>query len=114
MIRTLKSLNFLVFFPQNTEIWAFNPKIRVYFISVIWVCFLAYPFTLGPTYLFPPLITEFFEITKLCYSQVMPIIWRILLTLEYYNPSYPLSIGIPELAYAYNIETMTSPVLYFK
>ncbi|MFS8024963.1 hypothetical protein Hanom_Chr16g01469441 [Helianthus anomalus] len=46
-----------------------------------------------------------FEINKLCYSQVMPMFWRILLTLENLKRSHSLSIGIPELAHVYKFRT---------
>ncbi|KAI3754267.1 hypothetical protein L1987_54047 [Smallanthus sonchifolius] len=54
---------------------------------------------------FPSLINDFFEITSLSYSQVMPMVWRILFLLDKLNRSHSLTIGIPELASVYNLRT---------
>ncbi|MFS7968640.1 hypothetical protein Hanom_Chr09g00799981 [Helianthus anomalus] len=47
-----------------------------------WVCFPFYPFSIGFTFPFSHLVNEFFNITKLAYSQAMPFMWRILYTLN--------------------------------
>ncbi|KAI3797895.1 hypothetical protein L1987_33159 [Smallanthus sonchifolius] len=43
-------------------------------ISETWICFLVYPFTLGLSYPFPPLITDFFKFTGLSpkFAELVP------------------------------------------
>ncbi|MFS7943445.1 hypothetical protein Hanom_Chr06g00500361 [Helianthus anomalus] len=47
-------------------------------VSNEWSCFNAFPFTLGIQFPFPDFITEFFNITKISFSQRMPMLWRVL------------------------------------
>ncbi|KAI3683101.1 hypothetical protein L1987_83601 [Smallanthus sonchifolius] len=92
-------------FPQKTIFWPFDYRTKADLISKTWICFHYYPFTLGLSYPFPPLTTEFFKLTGRCYSQIMPMVWRILISLERLNRSHSLTIGIPELSDTYNLRT---------
>ncbi|MFS7913898.1 hypothetical protein Hanom_Chr02g00147151 [Helianthus anomalus] len=49
----------------------------------MWITFLAAPFLIGFTYPFHVLIKGFFTLTGLCYIKAMPMVWRILYTLEH-------------------------------
>jgi hypothetical protein len=92
-------------FPKNTSIKAYNPKDKSDLISEKWICFLHYPFSIGMKYPFPPLVNQFFEVTKLCYAQAMPMVWRILFSLSQLNESRNLGIGLPEIAACYQLRT---------
>ncbi|MFS8031713.1 hypothetical protein Hanom_Chr17g01549161 [Helianthus anomalus] len=50
---------------------------KLNFVSPTWVCFLAFPFTIGFKYPFPSLVSEFFTLTGLSYAQIIPEMWRI-------------------------------------
>lgn len=60
---------------------------------------------LGLTYPFPPLITEFFKTSRLCYPQLSPMGWRLLFTLHRLNQHYGLNIGIPEISMIHQLRT---------
>ncbi|MFS7938973.1 hypothetical protein Hanom_Chr05g00446121 [Helianthus anomalus] len=45
--------------------------------STEWLCFLAFPFTLGLQFLFSDFIMDFFRNTGLRFSQTMPMVWRV-------------------------------------
>jgi hypothetical protein len=92
-------------FPSDTNIKAFNPKDKADLVSEKWICFLHYPFSIGMRYPFPPLVNQFFEVTKLCYAQVMPMVWRILFSLSQLNDNRNLGIGLPEIAASYQLRT---------
>lgn len=79
-----------------------------------WVCFSEFPFTLGLSYPFPPLFSEFFATTSLSFSQVMPMVWRILLVIHKVNNSHSLNLGIPELAQIYNLRSHGSSRFLFQ
>lgn len=91
-----------------------NLLIPLDFVSKEWVCFPEYPFTLGLLYPFPPFITQFFTVTKLCYSQTKPMIWRILHVIQNLIDSHSLSFGIAELAHSYNLRSHGSSYFLFQ
>ena len=94
-----------IIFPIETKFRAFDPRMKADLSSPTWVCFYAFPFSLGLSYPFPSLISEFFEITGLAYSQAMPQVWRILHTLHRLNEKHSLRIGLPEIASNYQLRT---------
>ncbi|MFS8018171.1 hypothetical protein Hanom_Chr15g01388981 [Helianthus anomalus] len=61
-------------FPVVVIIRPFDREVRSDAESNEWVCFLAYPFSLGLRYPFPPFISRFFELTGLSYAQTMPMV----------------------------------------
>ncbi|KAJ0726042.1 hypothetical protein HanPI659440_Chr12g0465761 [Helianthus annuus] len=69
-------------FPEGTVFRPFDREIRSDMVSNEWLCFNAFPFTLGLRFPFPDFITEFFHITKISFSQTMPMLWRVLLVLD--------------------------------
>jgi hypothetical protein len=92
-------------FPKNAIIKPFDRNDKADFKSKTWVCFLHFPFSIGMTYPFPPLVNEFFETTKLAYSQTMPMVWRILYSIDLLNKKKGLDIGLPEIAACYQLRT---------
>ena len=101
-IRVLKESGLL---PAGAVIRPFDPKVKADFSSETWVCFFYYPFSIGLSYPFSPLIQEFFDVTGFSYSQVMPMVWRVLTTIDRLNGTHGLSIGVPEIAATYNLRT---------
>jgi hypothetical protein len=92
-------------FPKNTVFKPVDRNDKADFKSKTWVCFLQFPFTIGMSYPFSPLVNQFFEKTKLAYSQTMPMIWRILHSIDLLNKQKGLVIGLPELAACYQLRT---------
>ena len=101
-------------FPESAVFFKPDPSLRSDFASKSWVCFLLYPFLLGLKYPFPPLIEEFFRVTKLSYSQAMPMVWRVLYTLEILNRSEISPLGLPEIAFCYNLRSHGSSRFLFQ
>lgn len=54
-------------FPSTAVISAYDRGMHADFCSKTWVCFYMFPFSLGVTYPFPPLVAEFFKVTSLSY-----------------------------------------------
>ncbi|MFS7963763.1 hypothetical protein Hanom_Chr08g00742181 [Helianthus anomalus] len=71
--------------------------------TFVLVCFLAAPFQIGYTYPFPTFTQSFFTHTGLCYSHGMPMLWRVLYTLEQIISKEGLSFGLTELHHMYNL-----------
>jgi hypothetical protein len=92
-------------FPPDTEIHPFDKNVHFDFYSKTWVCFLAFPFTLGLRYPFTPLISEFFQVTGLSYAQAMPVIWRILFVLSNLDETHRIDIRASDLATVFNLRT---------
>ncbi|MFS8034438.1 hypothetical protein Hanom_Chr17g01581151 [Helianthus anomalus] len=61
-------------FPKGTMFRLFHREIRSDMVSNEWLCFNAFPFILGLQFPFPDFITEFFRITKISFSQTMPML----------------------------------------
>ncbi|MFS7943444.1 hypothetical protein Hanom_Chr06g00500351 [Helianthus anomalus] len=78
----LSALKISGIFPKGTVFQSFDWEIRSDMVSNEWSCFNAFPFTLGLQFPFPDFITEFFNITKISFSQTMPMLWRVLLVLD--------------------------------
>jgi hypothetical protein len=92
-------------FPTTAIIRAHDTRVRSDFISVTWVCFLAYPFTIGFKYPFPSFVSDFFRATGLSYAQAMPVVWRILHVLNHLVEDLGLDIRVSDLATLYNLRT---------
>ncbi|MFS7992506.1 hypothetical protein Hanom_Chr12g01083011 [Helianthus anomalus] len=69
-------------FPANTVFKSFDPTALSDYVSETWVAFPVTPFTIGYTYPFPTFTQSFFSLTGISYIQAMPMIWRVLYTLE--------------------------------
>jgi hypothetical protein len=85
-------------FPTTAAIRSHDTHVWSDFISVTWVCFLAYPFTIGFKYPFPPFVSSFFEATGQSYAQAMPVVWRSLHVLSHLVEDLGLDIRILDLA----------------
>ncbi|KAL8199461.1 hypothetical protein R6Q57_013029 [Mikania cordata] len=74
-------------FPKETIFRRFDPALKADHSSPTWICFLGYPFSLGLSFPFPFLLRflSFFLITRLCYLQLMPMGWRLLVSLHRLN-----------------------------
>ncbi|MFS7945245.1 hypothetical protein Hanom_Chr06g00521901 [Helianthus anomalus] len=60
---------------------------------------------MGFTYPFPPLVEEFFNITQLVYSQIMPFVWKMLYALHKINQTYSLDVTMSEIPNVYELRT---------
>ncbi|MFS7930173.1 hypothetical protein Hanom_Chr04g00341011 [Helianthus anomalus] len=60
--------------------------------------FPAAPFQIGFTYPFPAFTQNFFTLTGMCYIQAMPMVWRVLFTLEHIIEQEGIDIGMSELS----------------
>ena len=101
-------------FPEGTVFRKFDSSMTSDCQSDIWVCFPAAPFQIGFTYPFPTLTQSFFTHTGLCYSQAMPMLWRVLFTLEQIKKEQGIKFDLPELPYLYNLVTHGSHRYLFK
>ncbi|MFS7906140.1 hypothetical protein Hanom_Chr01g00055781 [Helianthus anomalus] len=90
-------------FPAGAIIRPFEREIRSDVSSDEWVCFLAYPFSIGHRYPFPAFISRFFELTGLSYIQTMPMVWRVLVTLDQIKSCHIPDLCIEDLPIAYRL-----------
>ncbi|KAF5756181.1 hypothetical protein HanRHA438_Chr17g0821661 [Helianthus annuus] len=82
--------------------------------SDAWVTFPAAPFQIGFSYPFPAFTQSFFTLTGLCYIQAMPMLWRVLFTLEQITEHGCIDIGLSELSHMYNLVSDGSHHFLFK
>lgn len=57
-----------------------------------WICFFEYPFRIGLKFPFSPFIRSFFQSTKILPCQLMPSIWRMLVSIERLTEKFGLSL----------------------
>ncbi|KAF5774321.1 hypothetical protein HanRHA438_Chr13g0609571 [Helianthus annuus] len=88
-------------FPEGMVFRPFDREIRLDMVSNEWLCFNAFPFTLGLRFPFPDFFTEFFHITKISFSQTMPMLWRVLLVLDRIKNAHIPDLSVPDLPLAY-------------
>ncbi|MFS7945302.1 hypothetical protein Hanom_Chr06g00522671 [Helianthus anomalus] len=81
----------------------FDREILSDMVSDEWLCFNAFTFTLGLQFPFPDFITEFFNITKICFSQTMPMLWRVLLVLDQIKNTHVPDLSVHDLPLAYRL-----------
>ncbi|KAJ0580604.1 hypothetical protein HanRHA438_Chr04g0169631 [Helianthus annuus] len=72
-------------FPDGSVIRPFDRSIRSDVSSTNWVCFLAYPFSLGLRYPFLEFMMQFFRTTAISFAQTMPMVWRVLIVLNQFK-----------------------------
>jgi len=101
-------------FPEGTVFREFDSSMKSDCLSDTWVCFPAAPFQIGFTYPFPIFTQTFFSHTGLCYSQPMPMLWRVLFTLEQIKKEEGISFGLSKLPHLYNLVTHGSHRYLFK
>ena len=102
------------YFPESAVFRPFDSSLKSDSVSDTWVTFPAMPFQLGFSYPFPPLTQEFFELTGLSYIQAMPMLWRVLCTLERLVAQGDIEIGMSEISHLYNLYTHGSFRYLFK
>ncbi|KAM0047190.1 hypothetical protein Hdeb2414_s0009g00325531 [Helianthus debilis subsp. tardiflorus] len=83
-------------------------------VSDAWITFPASLFQIGFTYPFPFLTQSFFTHIGLCYVQAMPMVWRVLYTLENIIEQVGIDIGLSELSQLYNLVSHGSHRFLFK
>ncbi|KAJ0520311.1 hypothetical protein HanIR_Chr10g0457971 [Helianthus annuus] len=101
-------------FPANTFFKPFDPTVLSDYISETWVAFPVTPFTIGYSYPFPQFTQSFFSLTDISYIQAMPMIWRVLYTLERIIEQEGIDLGMSELAEMYDLTTFGSHRYLFK
>ncbi|MFS8023868.1 hypothetical protein Hanom_Chr16g01456561 [Helianthus anomalus] len=72
------------------------------------------PFQIGYTYPFPDLTQRFFTFTGLSYSQAMPILWRVLYTVEQIINNEGLDFNLSEFSHLYSLVSHGSHRFLFK
>ncbi|KAJ0782058.1 hypothetical protein HanLR1_Chr01g0003781 [Helianthus annuus] len=90
-------------FPADAIFKSFTPTALSDFVSDTWVAFPATPFTIGYSYPFPAFTQSFFSLTGMSYIQAMPMIWRVLYTLERIIEQEGIDLGMAELAEMYDL-----------
>ncbi|KAJ0681769.1 hypothetical protein HanPI659440_Chr16g0639811 [Helianthus annuus] len=101
-------------FPANAIFKSFTPTALSDFVSDTWVAFPVTPFTIGYTYPFPAFTQSFFSLTGISYIQAMPMIWRVLYTLERIIEQEGIDLGMAELPEMYDLTTFGSCRYLFK
>ncbi|KAJ0846930.1 hypothetical protein HanRHA438_Chr15g0730451 [Helianthus annuus] len=92
-------------FPDGTIFRPFDRAIRSDISSTDWVCFPAYPFSLGLWYPFPEFMMQFFRTTGISFAQTMPMVWRVLIVLnQIKNLHYP-DLCIEDMPIAYRLRS---------
>ena len=101
-------------FPANAVFKSFDPAALSDFVSDVWVAFPATPFAIGYSYPFPDFTQSFFSLTGISYIQAMPMIWRVLYTLERIIEQEGIDLGMAELGEMYDLTTFGSHRYLFK
>ncbi|KAM0062378.1 hypothetical protein Hdeb2414_s0004g00147461 [Helianthus debilis subsp. tardiflorus] len=83
-------------------------------VSESWVSFPATPFLIGFRYPFPTFTQSLFTLMSMCYIQAMPMMWRVLYTLETIIEQEGREIGMSELSRLYNLVTHGSHRFLYK
>ncbi|KAJ0780691.1 hypothetical protein HanPI659440_Chr06g0240581 [Helianthus annuus] len=73
-----------------------------------WLCFLAFPFTLGLRFLFSDFIMDFFCTTGLSFSQIMPMVWRVLVILDRIKNNHLPDLCVNDLPVVYRLRSHRS------
>ncbi|MFS7995580.1 hypothetical protein Hanom_Chr12g01119591 [Helianthus anomalus] len=100
-------------FPEVTVFRPFDREIRSDMASNEWLCFNAFPFTLGLRFPFPDFITEFFHIINISFSQTMPMLWRVLLVLDRIKNAHVPELSVHDLPLAYRLRCHGSCIFLF-
>ncbi|KAJ0637333.1 hypothetical protein HanOQP8_Chr17g0672581 [Helianthus annuus] len=90
-------------FPAGTVFRAFDSSMKSDCVSDAWTSFPATPFLIGFSCPFPAFTQSFFTLTGMCYIQAMPMMWRVLYTLENIIEQEGVEIGMSELSQLYNL-----------
>ncbi|KAJ0820207.1 hypothetical protein HanPSC8_Chr16g0705161 [Helianthus annuus] len=102
------------YFLASTVFKTFDPTVLSDFVSETWVAFPVTPFMIGYSYPFPDFTQSFFSLTGISYIQAMPMMWRVLYTLERIIEHEGIDLGMSELAEMYNLLSNGSHRYLFK
>ncbi|KAM0031794.1 hypothetical protein Hdeb2414_s0016g00499841 [Helianthus debilis subsp. tardiflorus] len=102
------------YFPEGTIFKPFDSSMKSDCISTTWVCFPTAPFQIGFSYPFSTFTQNLITFTGLCYSQGMPMLWRVLYTLEQIIAKEGIDLGLTELNHLYNLASHGSHRFLFK
>ncbi|KAJ0747495.1 hypothetical protein HanOQP8_Chr05g0190131 [Helianthus annuus] len=80
-------------FPDGTIFQPFDSTIKSDCEFESWATFPAAPFQIGYNYPFPAFMQSFLTLTSLCYIQAMPMLWRVLFTLEHIIEDEAISLS---------------------
>ncbi|KAJ0447853.1 hypothetical protein HanHA89_Chr17g0709991 [Helianthus annuus] len=92
-------------FPAGAIIRPFDRNIRSDVSSKEWICFLAYPFSIGLRYPFSDFIMRFFHLTVLSFAYTMPMVWRVLVVLDQIKTHHIPNLCIEDLPIAYRLRS---------
>ncbi|KAM0055766.1 hypothetical protein Hdeb2414_s0006g00210021 [Helianthus debilis subsp. tardiflorus] len=92
-------------FPDGAVIFPFDRTLRSDVSSKEWICFLAYPFSLGLRYPFPEFMMQFFSTTGLSFAQTMPMVWRMLIILNQIKTFHVPDLCIVDIPIAYHLRS---------
>ena len=92
-------------FPEGTVFRPYDRELRSDASSTEWLCFNAFPFSLGLRFPFSEFITEFFQTTGLSFSQTMPMLWRVLIVLDRIKNTHIPELCINDLSLAYRLRS---------
>ncbi|KAF5810431.1 hypothetical protein HanXRQr2_Chr04g0169341 [Helianthus annuus] len=92
-------------FPDDTIFRPYDRELRSDMSSTEWLCFNAFPFTLGLRFPFYDFITDFFRITGLSFSQTMPMLWRVLVVLDRIKNTHIPELSVNDLLIAYRLRS---------
>ncbi|KAJ0669011.1 hypothetical protein HanPI659440_Chr17g0696191 [Helianthus annuus] len=101
-------------FLEGTIFRPFNSSMKSDCVLDAWITFPASPFQIGFTYPFPFLTQSFFTLTSFCCIQAMPMVCRVLYTLENIIEQEGIDIGLFELSQLYNLVSHGSHRFLFK
>jgi hypothetical protein len=71
-----------------------------------WVSLYLYPFTIGLSFPFPKLICDFIENLGVAFTQIMPYVWRVLLTAHAMSVTQNVDITLGDLLLAYKYRSL--------
>ncbi|KAJ0796740.1 hypothetical protein HanPI659440_Chr04g0165781 [Helianthus annuus] len=91
-------------FPDGAIIRSFDRSLRSDVSSDEWICFPAYPFSLGLRYPFPEFIMQFFSTTSLSFAQTMAMVWRELVLSQIKTFHIP-DLCIEDIPIAYRLRS---------
>ena len=104
-------------FPEGAEFRPFDRELRSDASSSEWLCFNAFPFTLGLRFPFSDFITEFFKITGLSLSitisRFQPMLWRVLTVLDRIKNTHIPNLCVNDLSLAYRLRSHGSSKFLF-
>ncbi|MFS7911723.1 hypothetical protein Hanom_Chr02g00121461 [Helianthus anomalus] len=78
-----------------------------------WLCFLAFPFTLGLRFPLSDFIMDFFRTTGLSFSQTMPMLWQVLVVLDRIKNTHVPKLYVNDLPIVYRLRSHGSSRFLF-